>query len=72
MPMNICNAVMKDWEGKSLKEIAAAPLWVLQGVTEEKAKLIEQGLGVKTIGDLGTNKFFEWAQAIAKLANCEE
>lgn len=71
MPLNICRAVDKAWEEKSLKELLDAPISALEGITPEKAKLLADALGVKTIGELGSNKHFERAQAIVRLASCE-
>lgn len=58
----------KAYETKPLTELADAPVAALQGISDAKAELLTQALGIKTIGDLGTNKYFLWAQAIAKLA----
>ena len=33
------------------------------------AQLLAQAFGIKTIADLGNNKFFRWAQGIAALAD---
>ncbi len=70
--MNINKAVDKAYETKSLKEIAAAPVDALEGVTASDAELLMKAFGIKTIHDLGTNKFFLVAQAIATLATKEE
>lgn len=69
--MNINNAVVKDYEGKSLKEIAAAPVQALQGVSENDAKLLDEAFGVKTVADLGALKFAHWAYAISILSETE-
>jgi hypothetical protein len=70
--MNINKAVNKAYETKSLKEIAAAPVDALEGVTPSDAELLMKAFGIKTIHDLGTNKYFLVAQAIATLATKEE
>ncbi len=70
--MNINNAVDKAYETKSLKEIADAPVDALQGVSAADAELLLKAFNIKTIRDLGTNKFFLWAQAISTLAAREE
>lgn len=69
--MNIDNAVDKAFEGKSLKEIAASPVDAIQGVSEGDAKLLAEAFNIKTVADLGTNKYFLWAQAITTLAEKE-
>jgi hypothetical protein len=59
----------KAWEGKSAQELANAPVSALSGVTEKDAELLKEAFGIKTIKDMGTNKYFRWAQAIATLAS---
>ena len=71
-PMNINNAVDKAFEGKSLKEILDAPVSALQGVSDNDGELLKKAFGIKTVRDLGTNKFFQWAQALAALEGTEE
>lgn len=62
------NKLDKAYEGKPVEELAKAPVAALQGVSDAMAAKLTDALGVKTIGDLGTNKYFLWAQSIAKLA----
>lgn len=69
--MNINEAVIKEYEGKSLKEIAAAPVHALQGVSENDGKLLGEAFNVKTVADLGNLKFAHWAYAISILADRE-
>ncbi len=70
--MNINKAVDKDYESKSLKEIAAAPIDALEGVSAADADLLAKAFNIKSVRDLGTNKYFLWAQAIAALADRED
>ncbi len=70
--MNINKAVDKAYESKSLKEIASAPVDALEGVSAGDAELLAKAFNIKTIQDLGTNKYFLWAQAIVALADREE
>jgi hypothetical protein len=58
----------KAYQGKTVEELADAPVAALAGVSEGAADLIKQALGIKTIRQLGTNQYFLAAQAIAKLA----
>ena len=58
----------KDWENTSLAEILKAPVSALQGVSEGDADLLKQAFNIKTIGDLGKNKYFRAAQLLAQLA----
>jgi hypothetical protein len=66
---DIASKVDKAWEGKTIAELADAPVDALQGVSAADADLLKQAFNIKTISDLGTNKYFLWAQAIAKLAD---
>ena len=70
--MNINNAVDKAYEGKSLKELLKAPVDALQGVSAGDAELLQKAFNIKTIEDLGNNKFFYWARSIVNLASAEE
>jgi hypothetical protein len=47
----------KEYQDKSLAEIVAAPVATLKGVSEGDAALLAQAFNIKTVGDLGTNKF---------------
>lgn len=69
--MNINKLVDKDFEKKTFKEIADAPVSALAGISEEKGKIFEQ-LGIKTIRDLAKYKFVDWARAIVVSADGEE
>ncbi len=70
--MNINKAVDKAFETKSLKEIADAPLDALEGVSAGDAEMLAKAFNIKTVRDLGTNKYFLTAQAIVALATKEE
>ncbi len=65
---SIANKLDKAYESKPLEELAAAPVTALQGVSDGDAEHLKAALGIVTVADLGTNKFFLWAQAITKLA----
>jgi hypothetical protein len=64
----IATKVDKAYESMSLTDLAKAPVEALQGVSEGDAKLLKEAFNISTIADLGTNKYFLWAQAITKLA----
>lgn len=70
--MNLNKALVKAYEGKSLKELPDAPVDALQGVSENDAKLLKEAFNVKTIRDLANLKYAKWAQAIVTLADTEE
>jgi hypothetical protein len=58
----------KEWENKSLAEVLKAPVSALQGVSEGDADALKQAFNVKTVGDLGKNKYFRAAQLLSQLA----
>ena len=60
--------VDKAYEETPFAELVKAPLAALQGISDAKAEQLQAALGVKTIGDLATNKYILWAQAISHLA----
>lgn len=64
----IANKLSKAYEQKSHEELADAPVTAIQGVSEGDAEHLKAAFNIVTVRDLGTNKFFLWAQAIAKLA----
>ena len=70
--MNINNAVDKDYEDKSLNELADAPIAALQGVSDRQAQLLQDAFRIKTIRQLANLKYVRWAQAIVSLAATEE
>lgn len=59
----------KAWEGKSAQEIADAPVTAIEGVSAGDAELLLKAFGIKTVRDLGTNKYFRWAESIVILAD---
>jgi hypothetical protein len=58
----------KAYEQKEFSELVNAPVDALAGVSAADAAALASALGIKTIGDLATNKLVLWAQAIATLA----
>lgn len=70
--MNLNKALDKAYEGKSLKELADAPVDALAGVSENDAKLLLEAFKVKTVRDLANLKYVKWAQAIVTLADTEQ
>ena len=63
----ISDKLDKAYETKSVDELVGTPVAALQGVSDGDAEHLKAAFGIVTIGDLGTNKYFLWAQAIAKL-----
>ncbi|MCD4851464.1 hypothetical protein LN996_11635 [Arthrobacter sp. AK01] len=60
-------ALDKSYENASLDEVLAAPPSALAGLTEKHDELLA-GLGIKTVRDLGSNKFFATAGVLVALA----
>jgi hypothetical protein len=58
----------KEYLDKGIDELAKAPVEALKGLSEGDAQKLKEALNIKSVKDLGTNKFFIWAQAVAKLA----
>lgn len=69
--MNLNKALDKAYEGKSLKELADAPVAALAGVSDADAELLLKAFNVKTIRDLAQLKYVRWAQGIVSLADGE-
>ncbi len=57
----------KEYENKNLDEILAAPVTALAGVTDEDAEALKRAFRIKTVADLGKNKYFLAAQAMLQL-----
>ncbi len=66
---DITTKVDKAYEGKSFAELADAPVSALQGVSQGDAEHLQEAFNIKTIRDLGSNKYFLWAQSITTLAD---
>jgi len=66
---NLAQVLDKAWEDKSLTEVLAAPVDALQGVSAGDAEALRSAFNVRTVGDLGRNKFFRAAQALALLGD---
>ena len=54
--VNLKKALMKQYEGSSLKDILDAPVGAIAGVSEGDAEKLQAAFGIKTVRDLGTNK----------------
>jgi hypothetical protein len=58
----------KAYEDTTLDKIVNAPVSALAGVSETDAKLLQEAFNIKTVGDLGRNKFFRAAVTLTELA----
>jgi hypothetical protein len=57
----------KKYESSTLDEILAAPVSALAGVTDDDAEALRRAFRIRTVGDLGKNKYFVAAQAMLAL-----
>ena len=57
-----------EYLDKGIDDLAKAPVEALKGLSESDAQKLKEALNIKTVKDLGTNKFFIWAHSVAKLA----
>lgn len=60
-------ALDKAYESKSLNELLDAPVAALAGVSDSDAEHLAAAFGIKTVRDLGKNKYFAIAQALVSL-----
>lgn len=58
----------KEYEEASLETIMNAPVSALAGVSEGDAKLLQEAFNIKTVGDMGRNKYFRAALTLTELA----
>lgn len=65
--VNLAKGLDKAWEDKTLDEILAAPPSALAGLTEKHDQLLAEALNIKTIADLGGNKYFALAGVLVAL-----
>jgi hypothetical protein len=69
--MNINAIVDNDYLGKSLRELADAPVSALRGVSAKDARMLQQAFNISTVRQLAGLKFVKWAQALTTLADEE-
>lgn len=62
-------ALDKAYESKSLDELLDAPVAALAGVSDGDAEHLAAAFGIKTVRDLGTNKYFTLAHALVALSS---
>ena len=67
--VDLTKSLDKAYEGKALKEILDASPAALAGVTDADAKHLDEAFGIKTVRQLGANKFFAVAAALTALEN---
>ncbi len=64
---DLAKALDKAYEDKSLTEILDASPAALAGVTDADAEALQKAFGIKTIRQMGNNKFFAFAAALVAL-----
>ncbi|PRZ44429.1 hypothetical protein CLV47_101555 [Antricoccus suffuscus] len=69
--VNLGKGLDKAYENKPLKDILDAPPSALAGLTEKHDAALNDALGVKTIRDLGSNKYFALAGVLVALEGKE-
>ncbi len=69
--MKFGKLVDKAWEDKTAAEILAAPPSALEGLSERHDEIL-QGLGIKTVADLGNWKYASRAAALVALADLDK
>jgi len=62
-------ALDKAYEGKSMQELLDSPVAAIAGVSDGDAKHLHDAFNIKTVRDLGTNKFFHLAQALVEIGD---
>lgn len=65
--VNLAKGLDKAWEDKTLDEILAAPPSALAGLTERHDQVLAEALNIRTIADLGSNKYFALAGVLVDL-----
>jgi hypothetical protein len=65
--VDLAKSLDKAYEDKPLKDILDASPAALAGVTDADAKHLEEAFGIKTVRQLGSNKFFAVAAALVAL-----
>ncbi len=65
---DLASLLDKQYEQSDLHELVNAPVSAIAGVSDGDAELLDKAFNIKTVGDLGKNKYFRWAQALQVLA----
>ncbi len=68
VPADLAKLLDKSYEDETLTAVLAAPVSALAGVSEGDAEALQKAFGVKTVADLGANKYFRAAHALGALA----
>jgi len=71
MPVSVTldKALDKSYENSDLRELLSAPVDALAGVSSGDAQALQSAFGIKTVGDLGKNKYIRAAVAMVDLGS---
>jgi len=67
--VDLAKSLDKAYEDKSLTEILDASPAALAGVTDKDAEHLAESFSIKTLRELGSNRFFAVAAALVALEN---
>lgn len=67
VPIDLDKQLDKAYENLTVPEILDAPVAALAGVSEGDAEKLAAAFNIKTVRDLGTNKYFTLASALVDL-----
>ncbi|GLY32558.1 hypothetical protein [Kineosporia sp. NBRC 101731] len=65
--IDLTKALDKGFESSNITEILDAPVSALSGVTKAHAEHLAADFNIKTVRDLGTNKFYALAASLVTL-----
>ncbi|UFN50855.1 hypothetical protein LPC08_09705 [Roseomonas sp. OT10] len=65
--LDLTDFLDKAHEQTPLSKLLDLPVSAIQGVSEADGEALKKAFGIKTIGDLGRNKYFVLAQSMAQL-----
>jgi hypothetical protein len=65
--VNLEKGLDKAYENKSVDELLAAPPSALAGLTQKHDAVLAESFNIKTVADLGSNKYFALAGVLVAL-----
>ncbi|MEW6155595.1 MAG: hypothetical protein AB1673_16655 [Actinomycetota bacterium] len=68
---NLEKGLTKAYENHSLSDLLDAPVDAIAGISEGDAVHLQEAFNIKTVGDLGRNKYVRLAVALADLGGFE-
>ena len=66
--VNMDSLLDKAYESGSLDDVLKAPVSALAGVSDSDADALKSAFNIKTVHDLGRNKYFKAAAALVALS----